>query len=104
MRSSDKTPLLSCLLEGPGGSGKSALAATRALASEFPFVKVLGPETLVGYAEQAKASQITRVRGGRAGGRAARRLRCWGLQGLLLRGLLLLLLLLLLLPGPWPGD
>lgn len=61
VRTSDKTPLLSCLLEGPGGSGKSALAATQALASEFPFVKVLGPETLVGYMEQAKASQITRV-------------------------------------------
>jgi hypothetical protein len=77
VRSSEKTPLLSCLLEGPGGSGKSALAATQALASEFPFVKVLGPEVLVGYAEQAKASQITRV-GGQARGRG--RGRRWALR------------------------
>lgn len=37
---SDKTPLLSVLLEGPDGSGKTALAAHAAIASEFPFAKV----------------------------------------------------------------
>lgn len=42
VRNSDKTPVLSCLLEGPAGSGKSALAATAAIESEFPFVKVRG--------------------------------------------------------------
>ncbi|GFH21550.1 uncharacterized protein HaLaN_18878, partial [Haematococcus lacustris] len=49
---SDKTPLLTCILEGPVGSGKSSMSATVALQSEFPFVKVIGPETLVGYPEQ----------------------------------------------------
>lgn len=49
---SDKTPLLTCCLEGPVGSGKSAMAATVAIESEFPFVKVISPESLVGYAEQ----------------------------------------------------
>lgn len=39
---SDKTPLLSVLLEGPDGSGKTALAAHAAIASEFPFAKVSG--------------------------------------------------------------
>ncbi|KAJ9527852.1 hypothetical protein QJQ45_005501 [Haematococcus lacustris] len=58
---SDKTPLLTCILEGPVGSGKSSMSATVALQSEFPFVKVIGPETLVGYPEQQKCSQISRV-------------------------------------------
>jgi vesicle-fusing ATPase len=58
---SEKTPLLTCILEGPAGSGKSSLAATVGLESEFPFVKVISPENMVGYAEQAKSSQITKV-------------------------------------------
>jgi vesicle-fusing ATPase len=37
---SEKTPLLSVLLEGPDGSGKTALAAHAAIQSEFPFAKV----------------------------------------------------------------
>lgn len=40
MQHSDKTPLLSVLLEGPDGSGKTALAAHAAIQSEFPFAKV----------------------------------------------------------------
>jgi hypothetical protein len=40
VQSSDKTPLLSVLLEGPSGSGKTALAASAAIASAFPFAKV----------------------------------------------------------------
>lgn len=58
---SDKTPLLSVLLEGPDGSGKTALAAHAAIQSEFPFAKVIAPENLVGYMEQPKASNITKV-------------------------------------------
>lgn len=52
VHNSDKTPLLTCILEGPAGSGKSAMAATAAMESEYPFIKVISPETLVGYAEQ----------------------------------------------------
>lgn len=40
VESSEKTPLLSVLLEGPAGSGKTALAASVAIESQFPFVKV----------------------------------------------------------------
>jgi vesicle-fusing ATPase len=58
---SDKTPLLSVLLEGPPGSGKSALAATAALHSGFPFAKVVSPEQLVGYGEQAKCAAIAKT-------------------------------------------
>jgi len=58
---SDKTPLLSVLLEGPAGSGKSALAATAALESGFPFAKVVSPERLVGYGEAAKCAAIAKT-------------------------------------------
>ncbi|MEW5320150.1 MAG: hypothetical protein WDW38_011247 [Sanguina aurantia] len=58
---SDKTPVLSCLLEGPVGSGKSALAASAAKDSGFPFVKVITPETLAGMSEQAKSLHILAV-------------------------------------------
>lgn len=58
---SDRTALLSALLEGPGGAGTTALAATAALESGFPFVKVVSPEAMVGYAEHAKVSAATKI-------------------------------------------
>ncbi|KAG2433336.1 hypothetical protein HXX76_008400 [Chlamydomonas incerta] len=61
VRASEKTPLLSVVLEGPVGSGKSALAASAAMTSDFPFLKVVTSESMVGFSEQAKASQITKV-------------------------------------------
>lgn len=40
VRTSENTPLLTMLLEGPSASGKTALAATLALESGFPFIKM----------------------------------------------------------------
>lgn len=60
-RSSANTPLVTCLLEGPAGTGKTALAATLAIESGFPFVKVVSAEAMVGYSESAKCSQIAKV-------------------------------------------
>jgi SpoVK/Ycf46/Vps4 family AAA+-type ATPase len=37
------------LLEGEMGTGKTALACDIAKRSEFPFVKIISPETLVGF-------------------------------------------------------
>lgn len=61
MRGSETTSLLTCLLEGPSGAGKTALAATLGLESEFPFVKVISSDNMVGYSEPAKCQQIARV-------------------------------------------
>lgn len=61
VKTSEKTPLLTVLLEGPPGAGKTAIAATCAIESQFPFVKVVSAENMVGYSEQAKASQIAKV-------------------------------------------
>lgn len=61
MRNSDKTPLLTCLLEGPSGAGKTALAASLGISSEYPFVKVVSAESMVGFSEASKSSQIAKV-------------------------------------------
>jgi vesicle-fusing ATPase len=61
VRNSTRTPLVSVLLHGPAGSGKTALAATLAMASEFPFIKLISPESMVGFSESAKMSHISRV-------------------------------------------
>ena len=61
VRTSEKTPILTCLLEGPTGTGKTALAATIGIDSQFPYVKLISAENMVGFSEQAKASQIAKV-------------------------------------------
>lgn len=61
IRKSEKTALLSVLLHGPPGSGKTALAAKMAMASEFPFIKLITPENMIGFSESAKVSAISRV-------------------------------------------
>lgn len=53
--------LVSLLLEGPPNSGKTALAATLAKMSDFPFVKVCSPEDMVGFTESAKCLQIRKI-------------------------------------------
>lgn len=54
---SDKTPLLSVLLEGPAGAGTTALAATAAIESGFPFIKVGGqPRRLPAHRGQRSAA------------------------------------------------
>ena len=55
--------LLSMLLEGDSGSGKTAIAATLALKSNLPFVKLVSPNSLVGVSEVGKASMSERYRG-----------------------------------------
>jgi len=61
VRSSENTPLLTCLLYGSPGCGKTALAAHLAQSSDFPFVRRIGPESYVGYTEQGKVSAITKI-------------------------------------------
>ncbi|KAK7112888.1 vesicle-fusing ATPase-like isoform X2 [Littorina saxatilis] len=60
-RSSDRTPLVTMLLEGPPSSGKTALAAKIAKASDFPFVKLCTPENMIGYHEAAKCQAIKKI-------------------------------------------
>ena len=61
VKKSSRTPLVSVVVHGPPGSGKTALAATIAMASDFPFVKLITPDTMVGYSESAKMTAISKV-------------------------------------------
>lgn len=61
VKGSERTSLLSILLEGPTGSGKTALAAKLGLNSTIPFIKLISPQGLVGMAEAGKAAHIART-------------------------------------------
>jgi len=53
--------LISVLLEGEDGTGKSAFAAWGAVESNFPYVKLISPETFVGYSEIGKLDNIVKI-------------------------------------------
>lgn len=61
LKNSDTTSLLSVLLSGERGTGKTAFAAKIAIESGFPFVKMITPEDFVGYSEVGKLAKITKI-------------------------------------------
>ncbi|KAF8897858.1 P-loop containing nucleoside triphosphate hydrolase protein [Infundibulicybe gibba] len=61
VRSSTRTPLVSVLFHGPPGTGKTALSVSIAMASEFPFIKLISPDRMVGFSESQKVAAITKV-------------------------------------------
>ena len=61
VRSADSSPLFSVIFHGSGGAGKTALAARIAMDSEYPFIKLLSPEDMIGFSEAAKISHITKI-------------------------------------------
>jgi vesicle-fusing ATPase len=48
-------------MHGPPGSGKTALAASIAIASKYPFIKLISPEAMVGFNETAKIQYISKI-------------------------------------------
>lgn len=61
VRTSTRTTLVSVLLHGFPGTGKTALAASIASASEFPFIKLVSADSMVGFSEQQKVAAITKI-------------------------------------------
>ncbi|KAG0570681.1 hypothetical protein KC19_6G180100 [Ceratodon purpureus] len=61
VKKSERTPLMTCLLEGPPSTGKTALAATIAIDSGFPFIKIVSAENMIGLQEPTKVSMIAKV-------------------------------------------
>lgn len=58
VRNSPKTPLMTVLLDGPPASGKTALAASKAVSSKYPFIRLLSADKVIGYSESAKCTYI----------------------------------------------
>lgn len=58
---SDRTALMTLLLEGKSGSGMTAMAAKLAMDSKFPFVKVISPNQYIGMTELQKAASIAKT-------------------------------------------
>jgi vesicle-fusing ATPase len=61
IKSAPEASLLSVLLHGPPGSGKTAIAAKIAKDSEFPFIKLVSAENMVGFSEMAKIQYLQKV-------------------------------------------
>ncbi|TTA26194.1 Vesicle-fusing ATPase [Bagarius yarrelli] len=60
-KNSERTPLVTVLLEGPPHSGKTALAAKIAEDSQFPFIKICSPDKMIGHSEIAKCQAIKKI-------------------------------------------
>lgn len=58
---SQQFPLTSVLIHGPPKSGKSALAASIALSSGFPFIRMISPRAMVGMNEQNRINYISNM-------------------------------------------
>ena len=58
IKNSQSISLLSVLLEGEPGCGKTALASYLALHSGFPYVRIISPESLVRFMESGKYTSI----------------------------------------------
>ena len=61
VKNSASTTLLTVLLEGQNGSGKTALAAKLAMESDFLYAKMISPEMFVGKPDYAKVSEIVKI-------------------------------------------
>nr|BAJ97688.1 predicted protein [Hordeum vulgare subsp. vulgare] len=61
VRNNPNTNLLTVLLQGPVGCGKTAIAAQLGLDSQFPLVRVITPENYIGYSEASRVNMINKV-------------------------------------------
>ncbi|CAL1535664.1 unnamed protein product [Lymnaea stagnalis] len=61
IKNSDQISLMTMLLEGPPGTGKTALAAKISKDSDLPFLKLCSPENMIGYTEAAKCQVIKKI-------------------------------------------
>ena len=61
VRKPNSTPVLSVVLHGPPGSGKTALAAKMAMDSGFPFIKLVSPEDMIGFSEMQKVQHLDKT-------------------------------------------
>lgn len=60
-KNSTRTPLLTVLLEGPVSSGKTAIAAKIAITSDFPFIRMITPDSMIGYSDSQKCQTLLKT-------------------------------------------
>lgn len=61
VETSSRTNLLSILLSGTTGTGKTTIASHLAVESGFPYVKIISADKMVGYSEQTICTQINKI-------------------------------------------
>ena len=61
LKQSETNSLMTVLLSGDRGTGKTAFATKVAIESGFPFVKMITPEDFVGYSEAGKRDKIVKI-------------------------------------------
>lgn len=61
VKQSDQFPIISVLVHGPPGSGKTALASTLALGSDFPFIRMISPGDMIGMSEANRIQHISQM-------------------------------------------
>jgi vesicle-fusing ATPase len=61
IQKSTRTNLLSILLQGSNGSGKTSVASHLAVKSAFPYAKIISSDALIGYSESSVVDYITQT-------------------------------------------
>jgi vesicle-fusing ATPase len=58
VRTSERTPLMSVLLQGPPSTGKTAIAAKVAVDSGYPFIRMISADEMIGFSDTSKSQTI----------------------------------------------
>ncbi|XP_028549698.1 vesicle-fusing ATPase isoform X1 [Dendrobium catenatum] len=61
VKKNKRVELFACLLEGPQGSGKTTIAASIGIDSDFPYVKIVSPALIRGLNESSICAKIVQV-------------------------------------------
>ena len=61
IKTSTRTPLMSILLEGGVSTGKTAVAAKLCSESDFPFIRMISADSMIGHSESQKCATLLRI-------------------------------------------
>lgn len=61
IKTSTRTPLMSILLEGSVSTGKTAVAAKLCAESDFPFIRMISADSMIGHSESQKCATLLRI-------------------------------------------
>jgi vesicle-fusing ATPase len=61
IKTSARTPLMSILLEGGVSTGKTAVAAKLCSESDFPFIRMISADAMIGHSESQKCATLLRI-------------------------------------------